>query len=713
MKMRTLLVALPVLFAGTVVHAQAPAATGPADLMPVPAEVVWQSGRLPLDAKMTVATRGPDDPRVTAAWGRALARLQALGVKAAKATPLAPPSSMKDERKATLVLRWQAAGAPVQAVGEDESYSLTVTPRQAVLEAGTPLGILWGLETLLQLARAEAGAVYVPAVVIKDRPRFPWRGLMIDVARHWQPIEVIKRTLDGMSSVKMNVFHWHLTEDQGFRVESKRYPKLHERGSDGHYFTQEQVKDVIAYARDRGIRVMPEFDMPGHTTSWLVGHPELGSAPGPFQIMRTWGIFDDALDPTREEVYTLLDGFLGEMAALFPDAYMHIGGDEVNGRSWNQNARIQDFMYQHRLRDNHDLQASFNKRVYEIVTRHGKRVVGWDEVLHPDLPRNIMIESWRGPEALAQAARLGYDGMLANGYYLDLNLSTASHYLSDPVPPGSDLPEETRRHILGGEACMWSEMVTPETIDSRIWPRAAAVAERLWSPAAVRDLDDMHRRLETESRRLEAFGLNHRSGYVPMLQKLVGDAPVEPLETLADLVEPVKHYERGQVREYRSDTPLERLVDATRPESETARRFRRQVDFYLKNGPDAAQSGELRSVLTRWRDNHAALEPILDRSPRAAEARAHSRDLTAVSRRGLEALDHLASGHSAPAAWREEATSDLAVAQRPSASELELAVVPAVRKLVLAAAQLDQLAPMGAPAWNALIETQLNAPPRP
>jgi hexosaminidase len=704
--MRTLLVALPLLLAGTAVHAQAPAASGPVDLMPAPAEVVWQSGRLPLDTKMTVATLGPADPRVPAAWARALARLQALGVRPASARPA-------DARKATLVLRWQGVGAPVQAVGEDESYTLTVRPRQAVLEAGTPLGVIWGLETLLQLARAEGGTIHLPAVVIRDRPRFPWRGLLIDAARHWQPVEVIKRTLDGMSSVKMNAFHWHLTEDQGFRVESKRYPKLHQQGSDGRFYTQDQVKDVIAYARDRGIRVMPEFDMPGHTTAWLVGHPELASAPGPFQIVRTWGVFDDAVDPTREEVYTLLDGFLGEMAELFPDAYMHVGGDEVNGRSWNQNPRIQDFMYQHRLRDNHDLQASFNKRVSEILTRHGKRMVGWDEVLHPDLPGNIVIESWRGPEALAQAARLGYDGILANGYYLDLNLSTASHYLADPLPPNSDLPEAARRHILGGEACMWSEMVTPETIDSRLWPRAAAVAERLWSPGSVRDVDDMHRRLETESQRLEAFGLNHRSGYVPMLQKLVGDAPVEPLKTLADVVEPVKYYARGEVRSYRSDTPLDRLVDAARPESESARRFRRHVDLYLKNGPDAAQSGELRSALTRWRDNHAVLEPILDRSPRAAEARVHSRDLMAVSRRGLEALDHLATGHSAPAAWSEEAKSDLAGAQKPSASELELAVVPAVRKLVLAAAQLDQLAPMGATAWNALIETQLNPPRRP
>jgi hexosaminidase len=254
---------------------------------------------------------------------------------------------------------------------------------------------------------------------------------------------------------------------------------------------------------------------------------------------------------------------------------------------------------------------------------------------------------------------------------------------------------------------MWSEFVSPETIDSRIWPRAAAVAERLWSPASVRDVDDMHRRLETESARLETLGLSHRSAYVPMLQKLVGDAPVEPLKTLADLVEPVKHYARGQVRAYRSDTVLDRLVDAARPESETSRRFRRQVDLYLKNGPDPALSAELRASLTRWRDNHAALEPILDRSPRAAEARPHSRDLAAVGRRGLEALDHLASGRSAPAAWADEARRDLDVAGKPSASELELAVVPAIRKLVLAAAQLDTLSSLGPAAWNAQIEEQL------
>src|SRR5688572_10282530 len=436
------------------------------NLMPVPSSVVWNDQRLPVTKNFKVAVQGQTDARLRNYVSRVVRRLEGRTVLEM------PRDFATGVNDATLVVETRSTGNAIPKLRDDESYELTISSTQAKISAPTTVGAMRGLETFLQLLEGDSTGFYFPGVSISDRPRFPWRGLMIDSARHFQPLEVMKRTLDGMSAVKLNVLHWHLTEDQGFRVESKRFPRLHERGSDGKYYTHEQVKEVIAYARDRGIRVMPEFDMPGHTTSWLVGHPELGSSPGPFQIVRTWGIFDEALDPTRDEVYTFLDGFHGEMAALFPDAYLHIGGDEVNGRSWNQNPRIQDFMYRNQIRDNHDLQAAFNKRVYEIVKRHGKRMVGWDEVLHPDLPKDIMVESWRGPAALADAARLGYDGILANGYYLDLNLSTASHYLSDPIPPGSDLPEEARRHVLGGEACMWAEFVSPATIDSRLWPRA-------------------------------------------------------------------------------------------------------------------------------------------------------------------------------------------------------------------------------------------------
>jgi hexosaminidase len=503
-----------------------------------------------------------------------------------------------------------------------------------------------------------------------------------------------------------------LSEDQGFRVESKVFPKLHEQGSDGLYYTQDEIRHVVAYARERGIRVVPEFDVPGHATSWLVGYPELGSAAGPFSLVRTWGIFDNALDPTRDEVYAFLDSLLGEMAALFPDAYLHIGGDEVTPRQWNANARILDFMYRNDLNTAADLQAHFNRRVNETLARHGKRMVGWDEVLRPELPRSIVVQSWRGAEALARAAELGYDGILSHGYYLDYMQAAADHYLNDPIPPASTLAPEARQRILGGEACMWGEFVSTDTIDSRIWPRAAAIAERLWSPAELRDVEDMYRRLEIQSRRLEATGVRHRSGYEPMLERLTGGQPTQSLRLLADLVQPVKFYRRGQLRAYTSATPLDRLVDAARPESAAARRFRLEVDRMLATAPASRDDSELRRRLTVWRDNHAVLEPILTASSLAAEARPLSRNLSTLGGVGLQALDGLAAGPQASAEWLEQT---LAVVDRTQIvhASVELMVVPAVRKLVLAAAHTDELATLTPEEWSRRLDERVEASAKP
>lgn len=669
------------------------------DLMPAPERLEWRPGRLFLDARFTIASVGAPERRIEAAMERARARLQAQ-------TGLQLRAPRRTREDATLVVEAAGPGLPVQAVTEDESYELAVTPRQARLTAPNPLGILRGLETFLQLVRKEGGRDVVPAVRISDRPRFPWRGLLVDPCRRWQPLEVIKRNLDAMAAVKLNVLHWHLSEDQGFRVESKRFPKLHQRGSDGLHYTQEQVRELIAYARERGIRVVPEFDVPGHSTSWLVGYPELGSAPGPFALERRWGIFDNALDPTRDEVYTFLDGLLGEMAGLFPDAYLHVGGDEVTPRQWNENPAVLDFMYRHGLSDGPELQAHFNRRVEEILARHGKRMVGWDEILQPGLPKSVVVQSWRGAEALAQAARLGYDGILSKDYYLDLMLPASFHYLNDPVPPDSGLSPEARGHILGGEACMWGEFVSPETIDSRVWPRTAAIAERLWSPATARDVEDMYRRLEIQSARLEATGATHGSNYAPMLKRLAGGQPIEPLQLLADLVEPVKLYARGQMRSYTSATPLDRLVDVARPESMAARRFRAEVDRFLLTPPASRDEQALRATLSSWQDNHRVLEPILAGSTIAAEARPLSRDLAALAELGLQALEALRAGRQASESWLEEARRTLDRARKARA-EVELAVVPAVRKLALAAGQLDALKTLPLAEWNRSLEDQV------
>jgi hexosaminidase len=673
--------------------------------MPAPERLEWQTGHLVLDARFSIASVGASEPRLEAARKRVKARVEAV-------TGLRLAGGDSGGKNSTLLLDAAAAGLPVQELGEDESYELVVTPRQARLTAPNPLGILRGLETFLQLIRPEGSRYVVPAVRIRDHPRFPWRGLLVDPCRRWQPLDVIKRNLDAMAAVKLNVFHWHLSEDQGFRIESLVFPGLHEKGSDGLYYTQQQVRDVLAYARDRGIRVVAEFDMPGHSTSWLVGHPELGSAPGPFSLVRAWGVFDNVLDPTRDEVYAFLDRFLAEMAALFPDAYLHIGGDEVTPRQWNENPAVLDFLYRNGLDDAPQLQAHFNRRINEILTRHGKRMVGWDEILRPELPKSIVVHSWRGTQALAEAAQLGYDGILSNGYYLDHLLPASVHYLNDPLPPGSPLSGEARSHILGGEACMWGEFVSPETIDSRLWPRTAAIAERLWSSIEVRDVEDMYRRLEIESVRLEATGVKHRSNYAPMLKGLVGDHPIEPLRLLADLVEPVKYYFRGQMRTYASATPLDRLVDAARPESMAARRLQKEVDAFLRTPPLSRDDQGLRTTFSTWRNNHGVLEPLLSGSPRGAEARPLSRDLAALGEVGEQALEALRTGRQAPESWREEAQRVADRCHRVHA-EVQLAVVPSVRKLALAAGQLDALKTLSLEEWNQKLDAQLKpAEPR-
>ena len=643
------------------------------NLMPQPAELTTGSGRLVIDGSFRVALDGYQEPRLDAAAVRLLRRLSRVtGI---------PMSDVlvSDAGKATLVIHCDQAGEQIQSVREDESYQLEVTPQQARLTAPTPVGVLRGIETFLQLVDLDTQGFGAPAVRIVDRPRFPWRGLMIDVARHWIPEEVVKRNIDAMAAVKLNVLHLHLTDDQGFRIESKLYPKLQGMGSDGHYYTQAQITELVAYARDRGIRIVPEVEMPGHSTSWYVGYPELASGPGPYQVERKWGVFNPAMDPTREEIYTFLDGLIGEVTALFPDEYFHVGGDEVNGKQWDSNPQIGAFKKAQGMKDNADLQLYFNRHLLPIVEKHGKKMVGWDEVFHPDLPKDIVVHSWRGPESLAKTARLGYMSILSNGYYLDFALAPAEYYKVDPLAgAASGLTPEQSARVLGGEATMWSEFTPPENIDSRIWPSTAAIAERFWSPQDVRDVDSMYKRLEVVSSELDRVGVTHLSSYPQMLARLTAMHSPETLETLADVVEPVKHYEREAAREYTSLTPYNRLVDAARPESEKGRIFAGMVDRL------SANKDAVRRQLLIWRDSREELLPLLQQSALLKEDIPLAEDLSAVARAGLEALDYLDSGKPAPQAWAKEQIVLLDLAAKPHA-ELLLMIVEPVRKLVLAA----------------------------
>ena len=668
-------------------------------LMPVPATLRFQSGRLNIDSSFRAVVDGYSDARLEAGLHRVTLRLER---RTGMEFSLKPPS---DSQVAGLLIQCVGPGKPVPSVDEDESYSLDVSDSRALLKAQTVVGVLRGLETFLQLLEGDGKGYFIPTVSIQDKPRYPWRGLLIDVARRFEPIEVIKRNLDAMAAVKLNVLHWHLTDDQGFRIECKRYPRLHEMGSDGLYYTQEQAREIIAYARDRGIRVMPEFDMPGHVTSWLVGHPELGSAPGPYQIERKAGILLPAFDPTREDTYKFLDGFFAEMAALFPDAYVHIGGDENEGHQWTNNSQIQAFMKAKGIKDNHALQAYFNQRISKTLQRLGKKVIGWEEILHPDLPRDTVVQSWRGPQSLAEAARKGYDGILSAGFYIDLGFPAWQHYAVDPAATDSNLNEQEVRHILGGEATMWGEWVGPETIDSRIWPRTAAIAERLWSPRDVKDANDMYRRLDATSMQLEELGLTHEKNVDMLLRRMATTENIEPLKTLVSLVEPVKEYRRARAHPATMLTPLTRLIDAARPDSAAARRFAALVDGLLSDAPYLARNRErIESMLRRWRDVCPMLEAMIDKSPVLREAQQLPRDLSAIGTAGLEALSYVVTDVDPPAGWREDKLSMLEQAAKPKA-EVEFAIIAPVRTLVILAAEFRSLKSLPHSQWRSRVLT--------
>lgn len=664
-------------------RAQSPPAM---NLMPIPAKVQAGRGILRVDETFRLAFAGYREPRLERAGQRFLEQLhrQTALVLASRETV--------DPAKATLLITTDKESKAVQELGEDESYTLDITPSGAKLHAANPLGALRGLQTFLQLVTITPEGFGAPVVSIQDQPRFSWRGLMIDSGRHFMPITVLERNLDGMEAVKMNVFHWHLSENQGFRVESQKYPKLHELGSDGLYYTQAEIRGLIAYARDRGIRVVPEFDMPGHSTAWFVGHPELASGSGPYQIERKWGVFDPAMDPTNEKTYKFLNEFIAEMVKIFPDAFFHIGGDEVNGKEWDANPGIQAYRGAHGIKDNNALQAYFSQRVQELVVKHGKIPIGWDEILVPGVPKSIVIQSWRGADSLAAAAKQGYRGILSNGYYVDLGWNAARHYAVDPLGgAAAGLTPEEQNLVLGGEACMWSEYVDPENIDSRIWPRTAAIAERLWSPADVRDAASMYSRLPVISQHLEWVGLNHRAYQRGMIERMAGissPGEIAALQSLVETLEPVKDYTReGVGAEPTSQTPLNRVVDAVNPESSVSRLFSSRVDAYLAGScMDVAKASELRTQLVQWAGNDARLRALAERSFLVKEAAPASSAFSQAAEVALAALERITLGVPLSPELRKQQLDGLnALELQAHKAQLTIPTLPAFQKLIEAA----------------------------
>ncbi|HUX45722.1 MAG TPA: family 20 glycosylhydrolase [Terracidiphilus sp.] len=653
-------------------------------LMPQPSLLKVEPGSFAITATTTFGFTATHDAMLEQATLRAIRRLEAMtGVELSR-------SVATGRGQALMEIDVAHPAEAVQTLDEDESYQLVVQPGFVTLTAANDLGALHGLQTLLQLVQATSQGYVLPDVSIRDTPRFRWRGLMIDCGRHFEPVPVLLRTLDAMEAVKLNVFHWHLSEDQGFRVESLRFPKLQGMGSDGQYYTQEQIREVVAYAHARGIRVVPEFDMPGHSTSWFVGYPELASGTGPYHVARIFGIHDAAMDPTRESTYKFLDAFLGEMAGLFPDAYMHIGGDESNGKQWMGNPEIRAYMKEHGIQDAAGLQVYFNQHLLKILTKYHKHMVGWDEIMTPGLPKDIVVQSWRGVESLAKGATEGYQGILSAPYYLDGMHSAEFHYLADPIPADTKLTAAQQELILGGEVCMWGEQISPETIDSRIWPRAAAIAERLWSPATLRDVPDMYRRLDVESLRLDGLGLEHISGPARMQRQLAGSLSAGQLGVLASVMEPVSFGERYDLQHTSQLTPLDGLVDALTPDPPESQEVAEEVKALLADAPDHERGrAQLAHWFAQWERTAPVLRLHMEARPQLAPYAAQAGELAELGAMGTEALHYLRAPGEAPAGWQQSTLTRIAAIESEK-SLVRFAILEPLKQLVTAAGTLQE-----------------------
>ena len=655
--------------------------------MPWPRQVAFAGGTVRV-ARGTAIWLGTDSPRLLAEFNRLQTQLPALSIDCAAPAPAHPQ------------------------LGDEESYRLEVDAQGLVrLDAPTEWGVLRGLATLVQLGRPGAQEIELPIVIIDDAPRFPWRGLMIDVARHFMSIATLHRTLEAMAFVKLNVLHLHLTDDQGFRFPSSAYPELAEIGGRGEYYRIAELEGLVARAAQLGIRVIPEIDVPGHVTSWLTAHPEFASRDTAPQPSERFGVHEAALDPANEDLYPVLETLFGEVAAIFPDAFLHIGGDEVEGSWWRDSLSIRRFMNAQGIADNAGLHAHFNQRLSKQLRWLRRRVIGWDEVIDPRLSDRVVIQSWRGAASRDRALQQGFDCVFSAGYYLDLFYPADAHYAFDPEATpqmldateqaliddprlahvrkglqwsrrfaqqaGNDAPKERRNpgQVLGGEACIWAELVTDELLDQRIWSRLPAVAERFWSAAEITDAEDMYRRLETLIGRLGDVSDVDLAGFQDEALARLG---INPLWTpLLDVLEPVKWYARllgeaalaarvegrelADVRPYQTTTPLDRLVDVLPPENLRGRKIIGQLE-----------SGEAVSLASAWQDLPAAELAPAELGPLAERLRA------------LGVLLEQLSGGSVP----EGARATLAAASEIHA-EMYLVVTPTLERLLdrLVAAQ--------------------------
>ena len=629
-------------------------------LMPRPQTVKINAGRLYFNAQFSIGIHGPGSTKLMATVNRFY---QVLGKRTGIYFSQEFISNADNKPRSTLSVTYIKTEVP--HIGMDESYTLEVTGIGITLNAATDIGAMRGLETLCQLITADGTGYYYPLVSVSDAPRFKWRGLMIDVARHFIPIDVLKRNINAMAEVKMNVLHLHLSDDEGFRVESKTYTLLQQKGSNGSYYTQEEIKGIVRYAHERGIIVVPEFDLPGHSTSILAAYPYLASYPATYKPAKRFK-FDTiknlnlgsvmkllsttatpTIDPSKETTYIFFDNLFKEMSGLFPDAYLHIGADENNGAAWKQNPAIVIFMNKQGIKSTDELQAYFVKRLYSIAKKYNKRLIGWEEAFNSGLPADVIIQKWKpsADDSLVKTVIHHHNQLLvSNGFYLDLSMPAYIHYLNEPVGKTVSAAEADQG-ILGCEAAIWSELVNADTEELRVWPRAAAIAERMWSPADVKNVDDMYRRLWAIDFELNERGLDEDASYNRIIALWTNGTGMVTVKTLTELYTPVKGYKRlmgGMFTHSKTHanlaSPMVNIADVVHCDSKPEWEFRQLVAGYLVTH-SSGEKEKIKACLQSWQLNKQNFNALAANSLYLQKIAILSDNLAEAATIGLQALD--------------------------------------------------------------------------
>jgi hexosaminidase len=502
------------------------------NLIPFPAQFSGQTGQFTLSSATRIVITPAKDPAV-----RAVAQTVAGQIKTANGLSLSVSPTTPALAKGAHIF----FSLNKKLTLGNEGYKLTITPTRILAEAATPNGLFYAAQTLRQLLPAgQMTTATLPACAIADKPRFGYRGLMLDVGRHFMPVPFVKKFIDLMALHKQNTFHWHLTEDQGWRIEIKKYPKLTQVGSkraeslmgqysqnypqqfDGKpvsgFYTQAEIRDVVRYAQSRFVTIIPEIEMPGHAQAALASYPELGCDPAKgYQVYTKWGVSEDVYCPS-EKTFTFLQDVLTEVIALFPGKYIHIGGDECPKTAWKNSAFCQDLMKKNGLKDEHELQSYFIRRIEKFLNSKGRSIIGWDEILEGGLAPNATVMSWRGTAGGIAAAKQkhtvimsptgtcyldSYQGNpatepLAIGGYLPLD----QVYAYEPMP--AELSAAEQKYVMGVQGNIWTEYLpTPEAVEYAAFPRAVALAEISWMPAGTHNFEDFALRLKNHLPQLD------------------------------------------------------------------------------------------------------------------------------------------------------------------------------------------------------------------